>query len=153
MSVASPHTFALASYDWCATNSAPSRSRSSASSEASNLLSSHGMDQHSHHTQAVRVSDDLIRTYRLCSTLWFAMRAPAALRCVINHRPSRMHRHYASASDARNLSWVSRAASGNLISRGIQIRRAHRMPPHDDRMCSTSSEHRIDSVMTVERGY
>ena len=52
------------SYDWCATNSAPSRSRSSASSEPCNLLSSHGMDQHSHHTQAVRVNDDLIRAFR-----------------------------------------------------------------------------------------
>jgi len=91
MSVASPHTFALASYDWCATNSAPSRSRSSASSEASNLLSSHGMIS----TVIIRkqyawATTSFVSSATLCSTLWFAMRAPAALRCVTNHRPSRL---------------------------------------------------------------
>ena len=62
MSEASPHTFAWARIRCSATNSAPSRSRYSASVAASNLLSSHGMDQHSHPMQAVRVNDDLMLT-------------------------------------------------------------------------------------------
>ena len=87
MSVASPHTFALASYDWCATNSAPSRFRSSASSEASNLLSSHGMDQHSHPMQAVRVNDDLMRAF--CHPMFHPMvRDARACSTALRHKSS-----------------------------------------------------------------
>ena len=139
MSEASPHTFAWARIRCSSTNSAPSRSRYSASVAASDLLSSHGMDQHSHRAQAVRVSTtSCVRSATLCSTLWFAMRAPAALRCDINHRPSQMHHHFAPAPDAQKLSCFSRAESGNLSARGIQRRRSHRIPPHISGMCSTS---------------
>ena len=103
MSEASPHTFAWARIRCSSTNSAPSRSRYSASVAASDLLSSHGMDQHSHRAQAVRVSTtSCVRSATLCSTLWFAMRAPAALRCDINHRSSRYGHAQASSPVHKN---------------------------------------------------
>ena len=75
------------SYDWCATNSAPSRSRSSASSEPCNLLSSHSMDQHSHHTQAVRVNNNLICTF--CHPMFhFMVRDARACSTALHHKSS-----------------------------------------------------------------
>ena len=87
MSEASPHTSAWASIRCSATNSAPSRFRYSVSSEASNLLSSHGMDQHSHHAQAVRVNDDLMRTF--CYPLFHPMvRDARACSTALCHKSS-----------------------------------------------------------------
>ena len=87
MSEASPHTFAWASIRCSATNSAPSRFRYSVSSEASNLHSSHGMDQYSHRAQAVRVNDDLMRTF--CYPVFHPMvRVACTCSTALRHKSS-----------------------------------------------------------------